>query len=85
MGKYLGQAIVTIYDMLEVVRERPGMWIGNAEVERLTEELLSRLDVLVDPQENCYPMIPSGAAHDQMILSDVEKEPEVSDEGKMMV
>jgi hypothetical protein len=30
-------------------------------------------------------MIPSGAAHDQMILSDVEKEPEVSDEGKMMV
>ena len=42
-------------------------------------------DVLVDPQENCYPMIPSGAAHDQMILSDVEKEPEVSDEGKMMV
>jgi acetolactate synthase I/II/III large subunit len=42
-------------------------------------------DVLVDPEENCYPMIPSGAAHDQMILSDVEKEPEVSDEGKMMV
>jgi acetolactate synthase-1/2/3 large subunit len=42
-------------------------------------------DVLVDPTENCYPMIPSGAAHDQMILSDVEKEPEVSDEGKMMV
>jgi len=30
-------------------------------------------------------MIPSGAAHDQMILSDAEDEPTVSEEGKMMV
>jgi hypothetical protein len=30
-------------------------------------------------------MIPSGAAHDQMILSDVDEEREVSEEGKMMV
>ena len=42
-------------------------------------------DVRVDPHENCYPMIPSGAAHDEMILSDSEDEPEVSEEGKMMV
>jgi acetolactate synthase-1/2/3 large subunit len=42
-------------------------------------------DVRVDPHENCYPMIPSGAAHDEMILSDAEEEPEVSEEGKMMV
>ena len=42
-------------------------------------------DCRVDPKENCYPMIPSGAAHDQMLLSDTEEEPEVSDEGKMMV
>jgi acetolactate synthase-1/2/3 large subunit len=42
-------------------------------------------DVRVDPHENCYPMIPSGAAHDEMILSDSETEPEVSEEGKMMV
>jgi acetolactate synthase-1/2/3 large subunit len=42
-------------------------------------------DVRVDPHENCYPMIPSGAAHDEMILSDAEDEPEVSEEGKMLV
>ncbi len=42
-------------------------------------------DCRVDPHENCYPMIPSGAAHDEMILSEAEKEPEVSEEGKMMV
>jgi acetolactate synthase-1/2/3 large subunit len=42
-------------------------------------------DCRVDPHENCYPMIPSGAAHDEMILSDTGAEPEVSEEGKMMV
>ncbi len=42
-------------------------------------------DVRVDPHENCYPMIPSGAAHDEMILSDGDDEPEVSEEGKMLV
>src|SRR5215469_1611172 len=30
-------------------------------------------DVRVDPHENCYPMIPSGAAHDEMILSDSDE------------
>ena len=42
-------------------------------------------DCRVDPHENCYPMIPSGAAHDEMILFQGEEEPEVSEEGKMMV
>ena len=32
-------------------------------------------DCRVDPKENCYPMIPSGAAHNEMILSDAEEEP----------
>jgi acetolactate synthase-1/2/3 large subunit len=42
-------------------------------------------DCRVDPKENCYPMIPSGKAHDEMILSDAEDEPEVSEEGKILV
>ena len=25
-------------------------------------------DIAVDPRENCFPMIPSGAAHNEMIL-----------------
>ncbi len=41
-------------------------------------------DCRVDPTENCYPMIPSGAAHNDMILSALSKA-EVSDEGKMLV
>jgi acetolactate synthase I/II/III large subunit len=43
-------------------------------------------DCRVDQTENCYPMIPSGAAHNEMILSDADEESaEVSDAGKVMV
>jgi acetolactate synthase-1/2/3 large subunit len=32
------------------------------------------VDVCVDPKENCFPMIPSGKAHNEMILAaDAEK------------
>ncbi|HXI99813.1 MAG TPA: acetolactate synthase 3 large subunit [Micropepsaceae bacterium] len=60
------------------------------ELDAKIEEMIAvkrpvLFDVRVDPKENCYPMIPSGAAHDQMILSDAEDEPTVTEEGKMMV
>ena len=43
-------------------------------------------DCRVDQMENCYPMIPSGAAHNEMILCDAEEEStKVSDAGKMLV
>ncbi len=41
-------------------------------------------DCVVDRQENCFPMIPSGAAHNEMILSSQE-ESKVSEEGKILV
>ncbi len=28
------------------------------------------MDIHVDPFENCYPMIPAGAAHNEMVLED---------------
>jgi acetolactate synthase I/II/III large subunit len=44
------------------------------------------LDVAVDPAENCFPMIPSGAAHNEMLLgpADEAKKP-VSEEGMVLV
>jgi len=43
-------------------------------------------DCVVDKHENCFPMIPSGKPHNQMLLGpkDEEKE-EVSEEGKVLV
>jgi acetolactate synthase-1/2/3 large subunit len=44
-------------------------------------------DCVVDPAENCFPMIPSGRAHNEMLLGDaaVKIEDAITEEGKMMV
>ena len=44
-------------------------------------------DCVVDPKENCFPMIPSGRAHNEMILGDagVSIEEAITEEGKVMV
>jgi acetolactate synthase-1/2/3 large subunit len=60
-----------------------------AELDAKIQEMIDvkrpvLFDCRVDPTENCYPMIPSGGAHHEMLLSDAS-ENEVSDEGKMLV
>ncbi len=61
------------------------------QVDGLIEEMVATdgpvlADVLVDKVENCFPMIPSGSAHDDMILGPVDREKrEVSDAGKALV
>ena len=42
-------------------------------------------DCVVDKTENCYPMIPSGKPHNQMLLGKQDEEDEISDEGKVLV
>ncbi len=44
-------------------------------------------DIRVDEAENCYPMIPSGAAHNEMILGPEQSEQaaRITDEGLMLV
>ena len=41
-------------------------------------------DCVVDKNENCFPMIPSGKPHNQMLLGPEEEEV-ISDEGKVLV
>ncbi len=45
------------------------------------------VDVAVDQAENCFPMIPSGAAHNEMILGPADKRSSgpVSEEGMVLV
>ncbi|HXF88922.1 MAG TPA: acetolactate synthase 3 large subunit [Xanthobacteraceae bacterium] len=44
-------------------------------------------DCVVDQNENCFPMIPSGRAHNEMILGDAGVDPEdaITEEGKVLV
>jgi acetolactate synthase I/II/III large subunit len=44
-------------------------------------------DCVVDQKENCFPMIPSGRAHNEMILGDAAEslDEAITEEGKVMV
>ena len=42
-------------------------------------------DCVVDENENVYPMIPSGKAHNELLLGDENEDSEISDEGKVFV
>jgi acetolactate synthase I/II/III large subunit len=44
-------------------------------------------DCVVDKAENCFPMIPSGRAHNEMLLNDAAEtlEEAITEEGKVMV
>ena len=63
------------------------------EVDDVIKEMISVdqpviVDVVVDPTENCFPMIPSGAAHNEMLMgmSDtVIGEQNVSEDGMVLL
>jgi len=62
-----------------------------SEVDDLIEEMLKVdkpviADVLVDKAENCFPMIPSGSAHNEMLLGPADQsEKPISEEGMVLV
>ena len=61
------------------------------EVDDLVKEMIKIkgaviCDIVVDPTENCFPMIPSGSTHNQMLLGPNDKvDGEISEEGMVLV
>ena len=66
--------------------EKPGD-LDRAIKEMITVDKPVLFDCVVDPKENCFPMIPSGRAHNEMLLGDagVAVEDAITEEGKVMV
>ena len=71
-------------------------WVGLRatkadEVDDVIQEMISIdrpviADIWVDQKENCFPMIPSGAAHNEMLLGpDDEAQQSGSEEGMVLV
>ena len=62
-----------------------------ADVDGVIAEMLKTrkaviADIVVDQNENCFPMIPSGAAHNEMLLGPQdEAEKPISEEGMVLV
>jgi acetolactate synthase-1/2/3 large subunit len=65
--------------------ERPDE-LDDAILQMIEEPRAVILDVVVDQAENCFPMIPAGAAHNEMLLGPADKAQQpVSEEGMVLV
>jgi acetolactate synthase-1/2/3 large subunit len=68
-----------------LIAEKPG------DVDRVIKEMMRIdkpviCDIRVDQSENCFPMIPSGAAHNNMLLGPADKAAKpISEEGMVLV
>ncbi|MDQ2082566.1 acetolactate synthase 3 large subunit [Xanthobacteraceae bacterium Astr-EGSB] len=74
------------YHAVGIRCEKPG------DLDRAIKEMIDIdrpviFDCVVDQTENCFPMIPSGRAHNEMLLGDTvgKLEDAVTEEGKMLV
>ncbi len=73
------------FNMVGLRATKPG------EVDDVIKEMLAVdqpviLDMQIDPAENCFPMIPSGSAHNEMLLGPDDKaEQPVSEDGMVLV
>jgi acetolactate synthase-1/2/3 large subunit len=74
------------YHAVGIRCERPGD-LDGAIREMIDVKRPVIFDCVVDPNENCFPMIPSGRAHNEMLLSDatISIEEAITEEGKVMV
>jgi len=74
------------YHAVGIRCERPGD-VDGAIREMIAVNKPVIVDCVVDPNENCFPMIPSGRAHNEMLLGDatVSVEEAITEEGKVMV
>jgi acetolactate synthase I/II/III large subunit len=64
--------------------ERPEE-VDDAIREMISVDAPVLFDCVVDRSANCFPMIPSGEAHNNMILGDEDEPAELSEEGKVLV
>jgi acetolactate synthase I/II/III large subunit len=74
------------YHAVGIRCEKPGD-LDHAIREMIDVDKPVIFDCVVDPKENCFPMIPSGRAHNEMLLGDaaVKLEDAVTEEGKVLV
>ena len=93
-GRYSESYSAALPDFVKLAEAFGGVGLRATrpdEVDAVIREMIDTpkpviVDVCVDPKENCFPMIPSGAAHNEMLLGpgDTAKKP-ISEEGMVLV
>ncbi|MCC7282367.1 MAG: acetolactate synthase 3 large subunit [Acetobacteraceae bacterium] len=98
-GRYSESYSAALPDFVKLAESFHAVGLRATKVEELDEVITAMIasdrpviaDICVDPKENCFPMIPSGAAHNEMILGPEEEtqkqkpQPGVSEEGMVLV
>ncbi len=93
-GRYSHSYTESLPDFVKLAEAYGAHGIRCEDPSRLDDAINEMIDIdrpvlfdcVVDQMENCFPMIPSGAAHNDMILGTEDEEPrEVSDAGKVLV
>jgi acetolactate synthase-1/2/3 large subunit len=59
--------------------------LDEAIMEMINHDGPVIFDCLVEKHENCFPMIPSGKAHNEMIMGDVDTSTAIDADGKVLV
>ena len=74
------------YHAVGIRCEKPGE-LDDAIREMINVDRAVIFDCVVDQAENCFPMIPSGRAHNEMLLGDAAEsiDEAITEEGKVMV
>jgi acetolactate synthase-1/2/3 large subunit len=93
-GRYSESYSAALPDFVKLAEAFGGVGLRAtkpSELDAVIKEMIDTpkaviVDVAVDPKENCFPMIPSGAAHNEMLLGpgDTAKKP-ISEEGMVLV
>ncbi len=94
-GRYSESYSSALPDFVKLAESFHAVGLRASSVDELDDVIRAMIesdqpviaDIRVDPRENCFPMIPSGAAHNEMILGP-EHEGEaagITDEGLVLV
>ncbi len=94
-GRYSESYSEALPDFVKLAEAYGGVGIRCSDPARLDDAIMEMIDTprpvifdcIVDKAENCFPMIPSGKAHNEMILGDaaVDIGSVIDEEGKMLV
>ncbi|MQA65418.1 MAG: acetolactate synthase 3 large subunit [Alphaproteobacteria bacterium] len=93
-GRYSESYMASLPDFVKLAESFHGVGLiaeKPSDVDGVIAEMLKVdrfviADIRVDQTENCFPMIPSGAAHNQMLLGPADKAARpISEEGMVLV
>ena len=93
-GRYSESYMASLPDFVKLAEAFNGTGLiaeKPSEVDDVIKEMISIddmviADIRIDPAENCFPMIPSGAAHCDMLLGPADRAAKpISEEGMVLV